>query len=337
MHAFRYGHLLSIDTEELSPRSGTTTFVDGGSSGALNFLAFREYVIRPSKSDIFAFLNVSAIGQGTDGIQGLHFSENDDEHLLHTPSALEVIEKNRDIIVGIKVRAYTGLKSMKPLEKARELADIVNLPVMVHLAPPPPEFGEILPYLRPGDIITHPYHGGGKTMLDEKGQVRPEFWEARQRGIEVDVGLDRFHGDFNVMRRALDQGFSPDYISTDLAMPNLHHLTYDLPTTISKFVALGLPLVEALAKCTYATAMKMGKEREIGCTREGSRADIAIFDLATDDHVFEDYFENRLEAKERILPFITIRKGEVLGANTRITETLDCVYKGKMPWHFDDR
>jgi dihydroorotase len=174
-------------------------------------------------------------------------------------------------------------------------------------------------------------------MLDEKGQVRPEFWEARQRGIEVDVGLDRFHGDFNVMRRALDQGFSPDYISTDLAMPNLHHLTYDLPTTISKFVALGLPLVEALAKCTYATAAKMGKEREIGCTREGSRADIAIFDLATDDHVFEDYFENRLEAKERILPFITIRKGEVLGANPRITETLDCVYKGKMPWHFDDR
>lgn len=337
MHAFRYGHLLSIDTEELSPRSGTTTFVDGGSSGALNFLAFREYVIRPSKSDIFAFLNVSAIGQGTDGIQGLHFSENDDEHLLHTPSALEVIEKNRDIIVGIKVRAYTGLKSLKPLEKARELADIVNLPVMVHLAPPPPEFGEILPYLRQGDIITHPYHGGGKTMLDEKGQVRPEFWEARQRGIEVDVGLDRFHGDFNVMRRALDQGFSPDYISTDLAMPNLHHLTYDLPTTISKFVALGLPLVEALAKCTYATAAKMGKEREIGCTREGSRADIAIFDLATDDHVFEDYFENRLEAKERILPFITIRKGEVLGANPRITETLDCVYKGKMPWHFDDR
>lgn len=71
--------------------------------------------------------------------------------------------------------------------------------------------------------------------------------------------------------------------------------------------------------------------------REGSCADIAIFDLATDDHVFEDYFENRLEAKERILPFITIRKGEVLGANTRITETLDCVYKGKMPWHFDDR
>jgi len=160
MHAFRYGHFLSLDTEELSPRSGTTTFVDGGSTGSLNFLAFREYVIKPSKSNILAFLNISAIGQATDGVQGLNFHENDDERLLHIPSALEVIEKNRRIIVGIKVRAYTGLKNTKSLEKARELADLVNLPIMVHLAPPPLEFNEILPYLKQGDIITHPYHGG---------------------------------------------------------------------------------------------------------------------------------------------------------------------------------
>ena len=243
MHAFRYGHLLSIDTEELSPRSGTTTFVDGGSTGSLNFLAFREYVIKPSKSNILALLNVSAIGQGTDGIEGLHFYDSDDERLLHVPSALEVIEKNRNIIVGIKVRAYTGLKSIKPIQKARELADLANLPVMTHLAPPPPEFSKILPYLKRGDIITHPYHGGKKTILDERGQVRPEFWEAKQRGIEVDVGLDRFHGNLAVAKSALEQGFSPDYISTDLATPNPHHIVYDLPTTVSKFVALGLPLV----------------------------------------------------------------------------------------------
>jgi len=336
MHAFRYGHLLSIDTEELSPRSGTTTFVDGGSAGSLNFLAFREYVIKPSKSNILAFLNVSAVGQGTDGIEGLHFYDGDDERLLHIPSALEVIEKNRNIIVGIKVRAYTGLKGIKPIQKARELADLVNLPIMVHLAPPPPEFSEILPYLKRGDIITHPYHGGKKTILDERGQVRPEFWEARQRGIEVDLGLDRFHGNLAVAKSALDQGFSPDYISTDLATPNLHHIVYDLPTTVSKLVALGLPLVEALAKCTYAPAAKIGRENEIGCIREGGIGDIAIFDVVTQDHVFEDFFENTIKAKERMLPFMTIRKGEILEPNPRTTETLDCIFKGKSPWHFDN-
>ena len=333
MHAFRYGHFLSIDTEELSPRSGTTTFVDGGSSGSLNFLAFREYVIKPSRSNILAFLNISAIGQATDGVQGLHFHENDDERLLHIPSALEVIEKNRRIIVGVKVRAYTGLKNTKSLEKARELADLVNLPIMVHLAPPPLEFSQILPYLKQGDIITHPYHGGEKTILDEKGQVRSEYWEARQRGIEVDLGLDRFHGNLNIMKLALEQGFQPDYISSDLAMVNLHSITFDLPTTVSKTVALGLSLAEALAKCTYAPAAKMGREKEIGCIQKRGLADIAIFDIPTDDYIFEDFFGNKLKAKERIVPFMTIRKGEILGPVTRTTETLDCLNRGN-PWNY---
>jgi len=336
MHAFRYGHFLSIDTEELSPRSGTTTFVDGGSTGSLNFLAFREYVIKPSKSNILAFLNISGIGQSTDGVQGLDFHENDDERLLHVPSALEVIEKNRTIIVGIKVRAYTGLKSTKSLEKARELADAVNLPIMVHLSPPPLEFGQILPYLKQGDIITHPYHGGNKTILDERGQVRSEYWEARKRGIEVDLGLDRFHGDLDIMKRALEQGFQPDYISSDLAMTNLHSITFDLPTTVSKTVASGLSLTEALAKCTYAPAAKMGREKEIGCIRKGGLADIGIFDVVSDDYTFEDFFGNKLKAKERIAPFMTIRKGEILEPLTRTTETLDALNRGN-PWNYGNR
>ncbi len=336
MHAFRYGHFLSIDTEELSPRSGTTTFVDGGSAGSLNFLAFREYVIKPAKPNILAFLNISAIGQSTDGVIGLDFHDNDDERLLHVPSALEVIEKNRNIIVGIKARAYTGLKNTKALEKARELADLVNLPIMVHLAPPPPEFNEIIPYLKEGDIITHPYHGGQKTILDESGRVRQEYWEARQRGIEVDLGLDRFHGDLDIMKRALEQGFHPDYISSDLAMVNLHSITFDLPTTVSKVVATGLSLTEALARCTYAPALKMGREKEIGCIREGAPADIAIFDMETDDHIFEDFFNHKIKAKERLLPFMTIRKGEILEPVTRITQTLDCLNRGN-PWgHYDN-
>jgi dihydroorotase len=120
-------------------------------------------------------------------------------------------------------------------------------------------------------------------------------------------------------------------------MPNLHHLTFDLPTTVSKFVALGVSLAEALGKCTCVPAMKMGKGKDFGCMHEGSCADIAIFDLLSQDYVFEDYFENKLEAKERIVPFMTIRKGEILGPTTRITETWDCVYKGKAAWHFDNR
>jgi dihydroorotase len=335
MHAFRYGHFLSLDTEELSPRSGTTTFVDGGSAGSTNFLAFREYVIRPAKANILAFLNISAIGQSTDGIEGLDFHDYDDDRLLHIPSALEIIEKNRQLIVGVKVRAYTGLKSTICLKKARELADIVHLPIMVHLAPPPLEFDEILPFLREGDIITHPYHGGSKTILDDRGQVRPEYWEARRRGIEVDLGLDRFHGDLTIMKAAIDQGFAPDYISSDLASVNIHSVTFDLPTTVSKAICLGLSLTEALQKCTRAPAVKMGKEKEIGDITPGIFADVAIFDMLSGEHEFEDFFGHKILAKERLMPFMTIRKGDILQPTTRQTETLDCLRKGN-PWlHYD--
>jgi dihydroorotase len=331
MHAFRYGHFLSIDTEELSPRSGTTTFVDGGSAGSLGFMAFREFVIKPAKSNILAWLNISAIGQTTDGVKGLAFHDSDVDELLHIPSALEVIEKNRDLIVGIKARAYTGLKNMLPMEKARELADLVNLPIMVHLAPPPPEFEEILPHLKQGDVITHPYHGGAKTILDEKGRIRSEYWEAKKRGIEVDLGLDRFHGDLNIMKQAVELGFHPDYISTDLAMTNLHSIVYDLPTTVSKVVASGISMTEALAKCTYAPARKMGKEQEIGSIREGAPADIAIFEIETGDHAFEDYFGHVIRGRERLVPVKTIRKGEILQKNDRTTEVLDVFNRGN-PW-----
>jgi dihydroorotase len=331
MHAFRYGHFLSIDTEELSPRSGTTTFVDGGSAGSLGFMAFREYVIKPAKSNILAWLNISAIGQTTDGVKGLTFHDCDVDELLHIPSALEVIEKNRDLIVGIKARAYTGLKNMLPMEKARELADLVNLPIMVHLAPPPPEFEDILSHLKEGDIITHPYHGGAKTILDEKGRVRPEYWEAKKRGIEVDLGLDRFHCDLTIMQQAVELGFHPDYISTDLAMTNLRSIVYDLPTTVSKVIASGISMTEALTKCTYAPALKMGKEQEIGLIREGAPADIAIFDIKTDDHAFEDYFGHVIRGRERLVPFMTMRKGEILQKNDRTTEVLDVFNRGN-PW-----
>jgi len=133
------------------------------------------------------------------------------------------------------------------------------------------------------------------------------------------------------MKLALEQGFQPDYISSDLAMTNLHSITFDLPTTVSKIVASGLSLAEALTKCTYAPAAKMGREKEIGCIQKGGLADIAIFDMPTDDYTFEDFFNNKLKAKERIVPFMTIRKGEILEPLTRTTETLDCLNRGN-PW-----
>jgi dihydroorotase len=332
MHAFRYGHFLSVDTDAVAPRSGTTTFVDGGSSGSLNFMAFREYVIKPAKTNILAFLNISAIGQTTDGVKGLDFHDNDSDQLLHIPSALEIIEKNLDIIVGIKVRAYTGLKTLRPMERARELADLTDLPIMVHLAPAPPKFVDLLPYLKAGDVITHPYHGGNTTILDQNDHVRPEYWEAKKKGVEVDLGLDRFHGDLEIMRKAIDQGYLPDYISTDLAATNIDSIVFDLPTTIAKAMACGMAMPEVLARSTRHTAIKLGREKEIGVLAVGATADIGIFDIVTEPMEMKDFFGHKIRVEKRLIPFITLRQGQILLPINRETETLDVLNRAN-PWH----
>jgi len=312
VHAFRWGHLISLDVDPLSSRSGVTTFVDGGSSGALNFMAFRTYVIERIRSTLYALLNVSAIGQVVDGIQGLEAGEHDDPRFLHLSSAAEVVERNRDVIVGIKVRMYTGLTSLAPMAAARELADTVGLPLVVHVAKAPPAFGDLLPYLRAGDTVTHMYHPGPGCLLDRTGRIAPGYLEARRRGVLFDTGTARFHTSFPVARAAIEQGFLPDSISTDLTLNNYRHITIDMPTTLTKFMALGLPVEQALRLATLAPVQALRLDQRHGRLAEGLPADIALFALESGEFAYEDFFGNRLPAGRRLVCRGTIKDGRLL-------------------------
>jgi dihydroorotase len=331
VHAFRHGHFLSLDVDSVAPSSGTTCFVDAGSCGVLQFPAFREYVIKPARARIYAFLNISAIGQTTDGITGLDFHDNDHDALLHLESARETIETNRDTIIGIKVRVYTGLKSMKAMEVARELADIVQLPIMVHTAPAPPSFEDMIHFLAAGDIITHPYHGGTTTILDDDGRIRQSYWDARKRGIEVDFGPARFHCELPIMQSCFDQGYWPDYISTDLVTLNRDAITIDLPTSMSKALACGMPLQEVLARSTIDPARKLGADDEIGVLREGATADLAVLRVEQGHFVFVDGPGNRLQATQRIVADQTYIDGELLEIEETSEDLPDFVNRA-IPW-----
>jgi dihydroorotase len=312
VHAFRWGHLISLDVDPLSSRSGVTTFVDGGSSGALNFMAFRRNVIERVRSTLYALLNVSAIGQVVDGIQGLEAAENDDLRFLHLSSAAEVVEQNRDLIVGIKVRMYTGLTSLAPMAAARELADAVGLPLVVHVAKAPPAFRDLLPYLRAGDVVTHMYHPGPGCLMDRNDRIAPEYLEARKRGVLFDTGTARFHTSFPVARAALAQGFAPDSISTDLTLNNYRHITIDMPTTLTKFLALGSSVEQVLRLATLEAARMLPADRGHGHLAEGLPADVALFALEPGEFTYEDYFGNRLRAERRLLCRGTIKDGVLL-------------------------
>ncbi|HSB79150.1 MAG TPA: amidohydrolase family protein [Candidatus Methylomirabilis sp.] len=326
LHCYRQGQILSIDAEELAPRAGTTTFVDGGSSGSLNFQAFREHVIEPAGVRILAFLNISAIGQVSVGAAGVKFFENDDDRLLDVASAIEVIEKNRDLIVGVKVRAYTGLTSLAALTRGREVAARTRSPMMVHIASGPPHFEEILPHLRAGDIVTHIYHGGEDSLVDAHGRVREVFREAKARGVTFDVGLDRIHTSFATVRAALAEGFFPHYLSTDLTLSN-RHITVDMPTTISKFVALGMPLEQALAASSYSAAVKLGMDKVFGIIRTGNQADLGIFELQEGAFDYHDVYANTLQATKRLAPLQTLYAGKILEAPRRSVKMYEFMAK----------
>ena len=323
VHCFRYGQLLGIDTDEIAPRSGTTTFIDAGSCGAINFNAFKEYVIKPSLYNIRAFLNVSALGQHQLGIRGVQAGgENDNENFLHISSAIETIEKNRDLIIGVKVRMYEGLYSDLPLSHAREIADETGLPIMVHIGPKSIPLKKLLSYLRTGDIITHIFHGGPDNIISDNGKIYDYVKEACEQGIEFDVGLDRIHSSFNIIKQALDDGFYPDYISTDLAMVN-RHVTVDMPTTVSKFSALGMPIEEAIYRATCTAAKKINTPSITSSLEAGAPADIGIFRIDDTPTIYNDTYGNSVQGTRNLKHICTIRTGEIVPENNRITETPD--------------
>jgi len=295
---------------------GVTTVCDAGSAGADTFDGLRRYVIDVSETRVLAFLNIAAIGM----VSPL---DNELEDLRHASPerAIGVVERNRDVIQGIKARLSrpnVGQNGLEPLKLARRAAEAVGLPIMVHVGDTPSPLGDILAELRPGDLVTHCFHGRAHGILDDQGAVRPEMTEAARRGIIFDVGHGVGSFSFAVARSALAQGLAPATISSDLHHYNVNGPVFDLATTMSKFLLLGLPLHDVLAKATSVPAGLLGLADRLGSLREGCLADIAIFRLAEGEFEFEDSMKQRVIGRQKLEPAAVIRRGRIYRSDLRV-------------------
>jgi len=317
VHIFYLVHRISIHPRNLVPRAGTTTMVDGGSSGAGNFDALREFVLAQSDLNLLAFLNISLLGQVFElQIPGVpSMNEYEDLRLVNVTETIKCIEGNRDLIVGIKVRAFHGLTNVTPIAAAVEAGEETGLPVMVHTAPPPLSVSQYFPFLRPGDILTHIYHPSPGGLLDRHGKIRAEYREARERGILMEVGLDRWHTDFEVLKRGMGEGFWPDIISTDVTRFNVEPLVRDLLFTASKIMTAGMPLPDALAAMTLNPARAI-KRPEMAELKEGGPANLTVLELLEEDVTFMDFFNQSMKGKERLVCRWLINKGKVVKEST---------------------
>src|SRR5438045_2110332 len=102
-HVYWGGTSLGVDAATVAANSGTTTFVDAGSSGPGNFHGFRQHAIEPSPLRSLPYLNVSFPGIFAFS-PSVMVGEAADLRLIDPRECVRVINANRDLIVGVKVR-----------------------------------------------------------------------------------------------------------------------------------------------------------------------------------------------------------------------------------------
>jgi dihydroorotase len=308
-HGFAGVSHWGLDLDQHCLARGVTTAIDAGTSGSDSFDGFRRLVIEPSRARVLAFLNISRIGLiGQPG-------ELVDTRMIDVASALRVAKAHADVIVGIKVRCsenYSGPNDLEAVRAARTVADQIGKPVMIHVGNPYSPMEKILELTQPRDIVTHAFRrAGGGGVIGPDGRVPAYIRHAAERGILFDVGHGSGSFSFAAAEAALQQNFPPATISSDIHAYSALGPVFDLPTTMTKFLHLGLTLEKVVELTTVAPARAIGKIGEMGSLKPGSAADVAVFDLVNGDFSLVDSQGEVRKAKQKLVPVLTLRQGRI--------------------------
>jgi len=311
-HVFVNAHDMGGHTDHFCRSTGVTTLCDAGSTGSATFAGLRHVIDHEVRTRIRAFVNLSAIGiVGTSrGGELSHFPYADPEGCART------IEENPDLAIGVKLRYGPGLVweyTTAPVKLARRTAASAGVPLMIHITDSPIPLPEILAEMIPGDIITHCYHGRAHGIMgQEKQLVLKEVVEAQRHGIIFDCAHGRNHFSFPMIEKALDQGFLPDTISTDLTFTSATKgPVWDLTTTMSKLLHFGMKIDDIVLRATAAPAKILGYEGTVGTLKPGANADIALIERRNGNVDLKDSDGNIVTAKERLITRMTVKDGRI--------------------------
>ena len=309
MHAHCYdGVSIGMNADRNCLGRGVTTVLDAGSAGYATFPNFRKYIINTSTTRIVALVHISPIGtiMYEGGLSNLSW--------LNPELTAKMATDNKPVVVGIKIqlsKAISGANDLEALKRALQAAEIARLPLMVHIDDPYSPLPDILKPLRKGDVFTHCYNNHTHGILDANGKIIPEAREARERGVIFDPAQGQTHFSFDVTEKCMQQGFLCDTISTDLTAVTVERRVFDLPTMVSKFMAIGVPLEKAVAMVTANPARVFDYGAQIGTLQPGSEADVSIFELRDGKFDFEDSDGVKRTGQKILASKAVLRRGQL--------------------------
>lgn len=296
--------------------AGVLLICDAGTTGPTNFIVLRDFIRPHSKTSMVYFLNVASTGL----IKAPEIQRLTD---IDAKAVLRIVEENRSDIRGIKVRAMEAASGVERnvVRVAKEIANEVHLPVMVHLGEfrerknddPMDIFGrKSVDALAEGDIISHYMTERPGGMVLPNGEIFEELTEAKKRGVLLDSSHGKNNFSFKVARILMEKGLPPDIISTDLC-ETAYSTVQSLLVTMSKFLSLGMGLAGIVAATTIQPARALGLDDEWGTLSVGRKANISVLESTDGDFWFFDgNAGNSIHANKLLVPRMVLHEGGIM-------------------------
>ena len=315
LHTHLVPHIgIGLPADELVGITAVTTAISAGDVGANTFGAFTHWARPQTRTRLYAFVHIASIGLAG----GLAPGELLNIDYAIVDACTKTVAENADVVLGVKVRitdSVVGQNGLEPLRRAIRAATMAGpqFRVMCHIGAAPGSMSDLLDLLRPGDILTHAYSGAGNNIV-QNGQLLPAAKAAKARGVIFDVGHGGGSFDYTVCEPAMQQGAPPDTISSDLHAVSINSPGYPtLPNVMSKFLGLGLPLEEVVARAPWEPAKLIGRVPGLGTLMLGAPADVSIFDLLDGPTEFVDTRNNKRSGTKKLVPWLTVKGGRPWG------------------------
>ncbi len=352
-HAHVYQHVtgsFGLNPEWCGLRAGVTTLVDQGGASCMTLAGFRKFIVEPAATRVLAFISSYLVG----GLEGHLYPSLYGPEQINVKHTVRAIEENRDLVKGIKAHGEIGGASrwgVESLKLAAEMGRITRLPVYVHLGQlwptkdhamvdPDELVRQVVPLLKSGDVLAHPFtrHPGG--FLDAAGKVHPVVREALERGVRVDVGHGS-HFSFAMAKRTLDAGILPFTLGADLHGLNVRVpddtagraeqkrqnpfygvAPFSLAIAMTELLTLGVPLPDVVKMVTGNAAALLGLQDELGSLEPGRVADVSVLAMQTGRWVLRDNQRAEVVADKLLEPLFCLRAGQYHPADSPLLPRL---------------